>query len=54
MQRGRRAARIELAIAADGLVRRHHLDLDTALPQLLERLGVVRTNSNPPAPRPTG
>jgi hypothetical protein len=37
---GRRAAGVELAVAAYGLVRRQCLDLDAALPQPLERLRV--------------
>src|SRR6266496_327239 len=40
MECGRRAARVELAVATDGLVRRQGLDLDAPLPQLLERLRV--------------
>src|SRR5437773_7537038 len=40
VKRGRRAARVELAVATDGLVRRQRLDLDAPLPQLLERLRV--------------
>jgi hypothetical protein len=38
VERGRRAARIELAVAADGLVRRQGLHLDAALAELVERL----------------
>src|SRR5205823_3297054 len=40
VQCGRRAARVELAVATDGLVRRQGLDLDAPLPELLERFRV--------------
>src|SRR5439155_6616505 len=40
VQCGRRAARVELAVATDSLVRRQGLDLDAPLPELLERLRV--------------
>src|SRR5215211_7284229 len=40
MECGGRAARVELAVATDGLVRRQGLDLDAPLPQLLECLRV--------------
>ena len=40
MKCSRRAARVELAVAADGLVRRQGLDLDTAPPELSKRLRV--------------
>src|SRR5206468_2696105 len=40
VQCGRRAARVELAVATDSLVRRQGLDLDAPLPQLLDCLRV--------------
>src|SRR6266545_3325567 len=40
MERGRRAARVELAVATDSLIRRQGLDLDAPLPQLLDCLRV--------------
>src|SRR6266487_5003813 len=48
---GRRAARVELAVATDSLVRRQRLDLDAPLPQLLDCLRVgthlpVRTHAH--------
>src|SRR5206468_10085895 len=51
VQCGRRAARVELAVATDSLVRRQGLDLDAPLPQLLDCLQVgthlpVRTHAH--------
>jgi diadenosine tetraphosphatase ApaH/serine/threonine PP2A family protein phosphatase len=40
MKCGRRAAGVELAVAMDSLARRQSLDLDTPLPELLNRLRV--------------
>ncbi len=40
MECGRRAARVELAVATDSLVRRQGLDLDAPPPQLLDCLRV--------------
>src|SRR5215210_3971738 len=45
MECGRRAARVELAVATDSLVRRQGLDLDAPLPQLLDCL---RVRTHPP------
>lgn len=40
MERSRRAARVELAVTANGLVGGQCLDFYAAVPQLLERLGL--------------
>ncbi len=51
MKRSGRSRRIEFPITTHSLGRRHRLDLDTALPQLVERLRVgtqlpVRTGAH--------
>jgi putative phosphoribosyl transferase len=56
MERGRRAARVELAVAVDSLAGRKRRDLDTPLPQLLEHLGLgphmpVRARTDEQVPR---
>ena len=56
MESSRRAARIELAVAANGLAGGQRLDLDTPLSKLLDRLGLgpqlpVRARTDEQVPR---